>query len=271
MNVSESKKGFTLIELLVVIAIIALLLAILMPSLQKVKVIARTVICQSNLKGLTTGFEMYSQENSYKRFGARNNGDDTNLYWMGKIAEYVGDENYGKQFELGGKVDLLLCPSAKYEKFKVIPNLVVPGTGQIGTAAVPWEWKRSSTMSTIGSYGMNGFMVFDWLYRNDFREGLCYKNALSAPSDAPLMMCDRWTITWPTIDPAVGPVAPPNLAGDQGISNPFDQICIDRHDKKINMIHRDLSTATVPLEELWNKPWHKNYQRPATPPVLPSQ
>jgi hypothetical protein len=123
---------------------------------------------------------------------------------------------------------------------------------------------------------MNGFMVYDWGYRDPEkdplrREELCFKNALSAPSDAPLMMCDRWTMTWPTYDTAVGPVVPPNLAGDQWpINNSFDQICIDRHDKKINMIHRDLSTATVPLQELWNKPWHKNYQRPATPPVLPA-
>jgi prepilin-type N-terminal cleavage/methylation domain-containing protein len=123
MQVLKAKKGFTLIELLVVIAIIALLLAILMPSLQKVKVIARTVICQSNLKGLATGFEMYSQDYGYKRFGSRNNADDKYLYWMGKIAEYVGDKNYGQQFELGGKVDLLLCPSAGYEKFEVVSSL----------------------------------------------------------------------------------------------------------------------------------------------------
>jgi len=43
-------KGFTLIELLVVIAIIALLMAILMPTLQRVRNQARAVVCQSNLK-----------------------------------------------------------------------------------------------------------------------------------------------------------------------------------------------------------------------------
>jgi len=42
--------GFTLIELLVVIAIIALLLAIMMPALQRVKKQARLVACQAKLK-----------------------------------------------------------------------------------------------------------------------------------------------------------------------------------------------------------------------------
>ena len=44
------KKGFTLIELLVVIAIIAMLLAILMPALNRVKKIAQRVVCGTNLK-----------------------------------------------------------------------------------------------------------------------------------------------------------------------------------------------------------------------------
>ena len=56
------KKGFTLIELLVVIAIIAMLMAILLPALSKVKKIAARVICGTNLKGLGTAQSVYSQD-----------------------------------------------------------------------------------------------------------------------------------------------------------------------------------------------------------------
>jgi len=58
----KRKKGFTLIELLVVIAIIAMLLAILMPALNKVKKIAQRVICGTNLKGLGTAQNVYAND-----------------------------------------------------------------------------------------------------------------------------------------------------------------------------------------------------------------
>jgi prepilin-type N-terminal cleavage/methylation domain-containing protein len=56
-------RGFTLIELLVVIAIIALLMAILMPSLQAAKRLAASSACLSNEKTLLTAWIMYADEN----------------------------------------------------------------------------------------------------------------------------------------------------------------------------------------------------------------
>jgi prepilin-type N-terminal cleavage/methylation domain-containing protein/prepilin-type processing-associated H-X9-DG protein len=54
--------GFTLIELLVVIAIIALLIAILIPSLGAAREHARTAACGANLKAIGQGLAMYQSD-----------------------------------------------------------------------------------------------------------------------------------------------------------------------------------------------------------------
>jgi len=62
-KVSLEWGGFTLIELLVVIAIIALLMAILMPALQRVKKQAQEVLCRNNLKQYGYATRMYIDNN----------------------------------------------------------------------------------------------------------------------------------------------------------------------------------------------------------------
>ena len=59
MNV---RRAFTLIELLVVIAIIALLVAMLAPSLRQAKELARRVVCAANLRSMHQGLTMYGED-----------------------------------------------------------------------------------------------------------------------------------------------------------------------------------------------------------------
>lgn len=59
----RSRSGFTLIELLVVVAIIALLLAILLPSLGAAREQSRAATCLSNLRQLGLASSMYADEN----------------------------------------------------------------------------------------------------------------------------------------------------------------------------------------------------------------
>jgi len=64
--IRRNVKGFTLIELLVVIAIIAVLMAIIMPAMRRIKESAKQTICKSNLRNVGLALFMYLDDNDRK-------------------------------------------------------------------------------------------------------------------------------------------------------------------------------------------------------------
>ena len=164
------RRGFTLIELLVVIAIIALLVAILIPSLNKSREQAKAVYCQSSLRSVMQFTQMY-MEDDYNRLipwyrqppllGANlltpgvfggfmapnpvNDGytHDNAVYTpdMRPLNKYAAPNAQGRD-----KIDLWVCPGDRTNTTSVITDPV---------ATVPDEEPIASWAANGSSYWLN--------------------------------------------------------------------------------------------------------------------
>lgn len=110
------RGGFTLIELLVVVAIIALLISILLPSLQRARAQARDALCASNLHQLALAVTYYAQDNAdrlpYIRDVQDPNPDDSNYPPTHQFIQY--DQIFLFHDYLPD-LKIFVCPSAREE------------------------------------------------------------------------------------------------------------------------------------------------------------
>lgn len=114
------QRAFTLIELLVVIAIIAILMAILVPALQRAREQGKRAACLNNLRQLAMAWIMYADENEGKivngntSTGSFNKDGTCWVYWPGRSAsevDQIGGIKRGLLYPYCPNIKLYKCPT----------------------------------------------------------------------------------------------------------------------------------------------------------------
>ncbi|MHC4111431.1 MAG: type II secretion system protein [Planctomycetota bacterium] len=83
----EFPTGFTLIELLVVIAIIALLMAMLLPALERAREQGQRIVCLNDLHQLTLAWNLYADDNQDKIVNGATGYSNTQTSWGDHLNE----------------------------------------------------------------------------------------------------------------------------------------------------------------------------------------
>jgi prepilin-type N-terminal cleavage/methylation domain-containing protein/prepilin-type processing-associated H-X9-DG protein len=257
----KRRHAFTLVELLVVIAVIALLIAILLPSLARAKKQARSAICLVNVRALAQATRIYVQEWDKIITGGGHSG----VYGVFDYQLFGGDlpkttyynNNHGRRDSI--------------DKVRWCPETQVVGDRVTGTATTQWNCESKYPNST-GSYGFNG-----WLY--DPHDSAAAKLAgstwvqssvftfrrITSESAVPMFSDANWHDFWPTpADAAPASLQDPGPTSISGSAAAgLDRACMDRHSRAVNVSFVDGHAEHVKLGELWDLQWSATWNRSA--------
>lgn len=247
------RYGFTLIEILVVISIIALLLAILLPALARVREQTKRVVCSSQLRQQTLAMVLYTENYDGKVMGV---GGPSKPYWFHLIAPFLGDERYEKdpQAAFEGVMQVIICPS--------VTERADGESLQRGTAIRSWAfwWGGHGESYAEGSYTINSWLQPAGYYQVDTSDpihGYFYQNYSDARPDVPLFGDGMWVDAWPR---STDPPPSNSFDGDNGSVASMHRYCIARHKRAINLSYVDTHIDAVELEDLWSQYWHRGYE-----------
>ena len=260
------KKGFTLIELLVVIAIIALLLSVIMPSLNKAKEAARSVVCRNNLRQFGIGFQTYYLENDNKALVS----EGAEIFWFIQIGPYLGDgaftfnANLDPETELTSSMAVVKCPSTKSPTLDWDSSQPATSQGVPGTARNQYRYHMTRVE---GSYGMNRW-VGGWVgqigaesfnpNRPKGRENLkrSYRDFACGKANIPLVADAIWVDLMPMTS---GDLVPSAQQLETGLWDGLGRTCTDRHGLDTSIVYCDGHVEKIKLSELWSQRWHKEF------------
>jgi prepilin-type N-terminal cleavage/methylation domain-containing protein len=204
--------GFTLIELLVVIAIIALLMAILMPALQRVRKQAGGVACLNRLKQWGLFFAMYAEDHD-GRFMEGHTAQPQANRWVSALGDYY---KWNDEFTC--------CPNAT--KPWVDENNVSEGAeGTDVGVTMAWGYMNQDHWAKPmkGSYGVNGYCVdiqpgreprgeAAWYWRGPAVAGAAYVPLFLGAqgifldfSNRKIGLKELWTFKWHRLYDTTGP------------------------------------------------------------------